>query len=173
MIKMNKKRWNKKGWIRIVEAFVAILLITGVLLITINKGFFRKDIAEKVYEIQASILREIELNNELRNKILNAKDDGATLEVDIESHKSDGTLNLGNRAGQFPAEVWNRIDQRISQSISLECRAKICDLNWMCGLSKYPGKNIYVQSVAISATIDQTNPNLKPRQLKLFCWEKG
>ena len=62
---------NKRGWIRVVEAFVAILLITGVLLIVINKGYIgKKDISKQVYDTELSILREIELDDGLRNQIL-------------------------------------------------------------------------------------------------------
>ena len=40
---MQKIKNNKKAWIRIIEAFVALLLITGVLLIVINKGYIGKE----------------------------------------------------------------------------------------------------------------------------------
>jgi hypothetical protein len=46
VIKMKKKNFqltifqkkNNKGWIEIVEAFVAVLLVAGVLLFVLNKG---------------------------------------------------------------------------------------------------------------------------------------
>ena len=59
---------HKKGWIRIVEAFVAILLITGVLLILLDKGYLKEDISSKVYEAEVSILRGVQLDLELRRK---------------------------------------------------------------------------------------------------------
>ena len=63
---------NKRAWIKIVEAFVAILLVVSVLLIVLNEGYIEKnDISLKVYEIELSILREIQSNNSLRADILN------------------------------------------------------------------------------------------------------
>ncbi|MBD3247200.1 hypothetical protein GF378_01110, partial [Candidatus Pacearchaeota archaeon] len=53
---------DKRGWIRIIEAFIAVLLVAGALLIVINQGYIGKaDISEQVYEVQLAILREIEL----------------------------------------------------------------------------------------------------------------
>jgi hypothetical protein len=134
-----------------------------------NKGFFGRNIADKVHEIQASTLREIELDDALRKDILNAP--YATGASGISSHKADGTLNINapTVAGDFPITVWNRIDKRLSEYSYLICRAKICELALVCGLDDYPDKNVYVQSVAISASIGSSTTL---RQLKLFCWEK-
>src|SRR3989344_493349 len=63
--------YDKRGWIRVVEAFVAILLIVGVLLFVINKGYIgKKDISKQVYDAEISVLREIELDDNLREEIL-------------------------------------------------------------------------------------------------------
>jgi len=135
---------NKRGWIRIVEAFIAVLLIAGVLLIVINKGYVGKeDISESVYKSQVAVLREIELDNTLRQKIL-----------DVE---------LG---AEVPEDVLDKISNRIPSY--LECGSKICGLNEICELEEYPKKDVYAQSVAITATVTDYNP----RQLKLFCWAK-
>jgi len=141
---------NKRGWIRIVEAFVAILLIAGTLLIIINKGYLEKeDSSSKIYDLQISILREIELNNEFREQILNA-----------------GELPINWDDINFPLEVKNKILYRTPNY--LKCEAKICEMDKICELKVYPNKNVYAQAVAITATLKI----YKPRQLKLFCWEE-
>ena len=62
---------NKRGWIKIVEAFIAVLLITGVLLVIINKGYIGKqDISSKVRETLTAILREIQLDKDARTEVL-------------------------------------------------------------------------------------------------------
>lgn len=139
---------NKRGWIRIVEAFVAILLIAGTLLIVINKGYIgKKDISKDVYEIETSILREIELDDNLRAEILNANLD---------------EVNEGNAP-----KTRDKINVR--KPDYLECRAKICKMNEICVLDSLDiEKEIYAQSVAISASLDTYDP----RQLRLFCWER-
>ena len=136
---------NKRGWIKIVEAFIAVLLITSVLLIIINKGYIGgKDISQKVYDVQLSILREIELDDSLRAEILGVEN--IPVEVDENS------------------EVYKRIENR--KPAYLKCSAKICDLNVICALDNYPDTDVYVQSVAIATTLQSD----AMRQLKLFCW---
>ncbi len=134
---------NKKGWIKIVEAFIAILLVAGVLLFVINRGYIGKtDISERVYQAQLSILREIELNDTLRTEILSAPLDG-----------------------DVPDEVINKINER--KPDYLTCTSKICKMDVICESDETPlDKDIYAQPVAIAAEGSTFNP----RQLKLFCW---
>ncbi|MAG79031.1 hypothetical protein CMI40_01500 [Candidatus Pacearchaeota archaeon] len=140
---------KKKGWVKIVEAFIALLLIASVLLIVIDKGYIgKKDISSKVYEAELSILREIELDDNLRDDILN----------------SNLPINWDNES--FPQSVKDKINERIPSY--LECNAKICEMDKICALDKYIDKDIYTQSIAISANLEIYNP----RQLKLFCWDK-
>jgi hypothetical protein len=146
------KKSQKKGWIRIIEAFVAILIVAGVLLVTVGEGYINKeDISEKVYNDQIKILREIELDSSLRNDILN-------LEVSIIPVESDEP--------DFPQGLTDKINIRMPNY--LECKAKICELEKVCALNSYVEKDVYAQPVAIAA--DENN--YSPRQLKLFCWVK-
>ena len=140
---------NKKGWIKIVEAFVAVLLVTGVVLISINSGYVEtKDISSEVYGIELSILREIKLNNTLKDYILIA----------------EPPLDWNNES--FPQEVKNKIDARTPNY--LNCEAKICSIDGTCDIERYFDKNIYAQSVTIAPTLTQIDPVY--RKLKLFCW---
>ena len=89
---------DKKGWIRIVEAFVAILLITGVILILLNKQeISERDISLKVYQTEIAILREIELDDNLRADILGV--DKSLLPVDWEDE-------------EFPLTIKEKISER-------------------------------------------------------------
>lgn len=146
-------RKNKKGWIRIVEAFIAILIITGVLLTVINKGYIgKKDISEEVYDSQIVILREIQLDDSYRNAILSVEQDDLPLEWD------SFTEDLGG--------VKTKIEGRTPAYLT--CTAKICKMNEICSYSGEDKGDVYALSVAISASSSQYNP----KQLKLFCSEK-
>ena len=102
---------NKKGWLEIVEAFVAVLLVAGVLLIILNRGYFQgSDISDQVYNIQVSIIREIQTNDSLREDIANAQG----LPVEWEEP-------------EFPLDVRNKIITRTPNY--LKCVGKICELN--------------------------------------------
>ncbi len=138
---------SKKGWIRIVEAAFAILLIAGVFLILLNKGYIKtEDISKKVSETEISVLREIELNSSLRSKII----------------QTDVSTNPEN----VPQEIEDIIQKRMPSY--LECKSKICELNnKICTRSDLPlDKDVYVESVAIATDSEQYNP----RQLRIFCW---
>lgn len=133
---------NKRGWIRIVEAFIAVLLVAGVLLYVINQGYIGKtDISEQVYQVQLSVLREIELDNALREQVLEV-----TIGEDV------------------PEDIQNKINQRVPDY--LECSSKICELDDICWGDVPIDKDVYAQAVAIAAQPD----NYSPRQLKIFCW---
>jgi len=140
---------NKKAWIRIAEAFTAILIVVGAAMIVLGGGIQREDISEQVYDIEISILREIQLNNTLREEVLN-------LEI-------GGGIEWDNAL--FPAETKDKISDKTPEW--LECVAKICPPENLC-LGEESEKNVYVQSVLITSTLDIFNP----RQLKLFCWEE-
>lgn len=138
---------SKKGWIRIVEAFVAILLIAAALLMTINRGALEKDnTIDHIYEYETSILRGIELNQGLRNEILNLD-------------------NVPVEWNDFPENVRNEIVNKIPAY--LNCEGQICDIDDDCFIDDLPQKDIYVRSTIISANLEIYNP----RQLKLFCWD--
>lgn len=139
---------NKRGWIRIVEAFVSILLITGVLLIILDKNYIeKKDVSEKIYETELSMLREVQSDDNLRAEIVNL--DGLPVKWDDEN---------------FPIDVKNKLISRTPNY--LHCEANICELNDDCVLDKEISKDVYAKSVIITATLEKYSP----RQLKLFCW---
>ena len=140
---------GKRGWIRIVEAFTALILIMVVFLIFINKGIVKGDSSKDVYEIQIRIEREIQINENLRNLIINIP-----------------FQQLPLRWENFPDEVKQKIIQETPSEII--CEARICEMNKVCVLENYPNKEVYVENVAITA--NQTN--YSPKQLKLFCWRK-
>ena len=141
---------NKRGWIRIIEAFLAILLVLGILLVILTGSFVGKeDLSSEVHRSQLAVLRDIQVDNYLRDDIL-----AAVIPVDSAWVES-------------PLSVQNRIEQRILKY--LECETKICALNAECnseGLTLPDEKNIYVQSVAIASAVSDS------KQLKLFCWRK-
>ena len=141
---------NKKGWIRIVEAFFSLLLIATVLLIVLNKGYLGgKDVSARVYDLQLSVLREIELDDTLRQEILNV---------------SDKILPIEDTHSSFPKDVMERINERMPNAYT--CKAKICAINVLCELNDYINQDVYAQPVAITATLNEYSP----RQLKIFCW---
>ena len=151
MIKYQIK--NKRGWIRIVEAFVGILLIAGVVLVVIEQDQTeREDASSRAYTSMISILREIELDNSLRSEMVNIQD--SSLPVEWSEFNISAPQTRARITGKTPGY--------------LECVGQICSTNDACLLAQNQEKTIYAESAVISSTIQSYNPRL----LKLFCWLK-
>ena len=116
---------DKKGWIRIVEAFIAILLIMSVIFVVLaNRVGNRYDEDEAIYQLQETVLDEIANNDTLRIELL------------------DNEL----------ANVNNFIRERIPASFSFE--TKICEVDSVCPLDSYRA-NVYANEVIISEFVIQ------------------
>ncbi len=62
---------NKKGWTRIVEVFMAITLIAALTMVLIdNSELQERNFSEKIYEEQSFIMQKIQLNDSLREDVL-------------------------------------------------------------------------------------------------------
>jgi hypothetical protein len=145
-------KMNKKGWIEILEAFIAMLLITAVILILLNKGYSdEEDISGRIYDIEVSILREIQFNNTLRGQILQV--DTASLPIRWDSE-------------EFPDDLRDKIMNRTPESVT--CIGAICDPSTNCIIDGLGKRDVYVQSVIISPT--PGNPIEVWMRLKLFCY---
>ena len=144
------KKKNKKGWIRIVEAFVAILIIAGIVLIVIGRDQSqREDSSSATYTSMVAIIREIQLNNTLRGEIL-----GTSGVIEWEGFDSAAPQTKAKIIEKTPAY--------------LECVGKICATNDVCLLANSQVKNIYSEDAIISSTLQTYNPRI----LKLFCWSR-
>ena len=144
---------NKRGWVEIVEAFIAVLLIAGVLIVIVNTTDFGKgDLSQRVYETQLSILREIQTDDTLRGEIASSTEE----------------LPIIWENPNFPAGVKSKITERIPNY--LECVGRICSIDATCVLDETRDKDVYSQSVVITATLES---GAVYRTLNLFCWTKG
>ena len=159
------KRREKKGWIKIVEAFVSILLVVGVLLIVINKGYIGRDVSLEIYEAELSILRGIQVDDSLRNDILVSNKSGYDSSVDESPLPIDWEY-FDNNEQRMLQGVKDKINEQVPDY--LECKAKICELSDVCLLDEITENEIYTQH----ATITANYAVFSPRQLKLFCWIK-
>jgi hypothetical protein len=133
---------NKKGWVRLVEVFVAVMLIIGLVLIIVsNRDYSVKDYSEEIYESQFNLLREIQTDDSFRTEILNSV-------IPLESE--DFSTNL---------------EEKIDSVEGYDCVAKICDLNSECE-REIDESEIFVRTIAITSSLNKYDS----RQLKLFCW---
>lgn len=114
---------NKKGWIRIVEVVLAIMLISAVILIISTKQIKKVDISKNVFEKQGEILSIIGENEELRTEIIG-----------------------GNEKG-----VNDLISKTIPNSWSFE--VVICNIDEICNKNLPSDKDVYVSEIIVSANL--------------------
>ena len=139
---------GKAGWIRMIEAFVAILIIGGVILVIINSQNESKDVSIYVYEDEMMMLQAVQLNESLRTSVLNI--DYANLPVDSE--------NSG-----FPADV-NATLERENPGY-LKCKAQICWIEDDCVIENNAAADIYTNQIIIFANLEIYSP----RKITLSC----
>ena len=154
MVKIENITKNKRGWIRIVEVFVSIVLLTSVLLVVSTKNSSKDiELQEQISNKEVAILQDIELNNQMRSEILGVAQENLPLEWE--------------EFGSSLQDITARINTLVPKD--LECQAKLCLLSDICMTNWSPKGDVYAKSVVISADLN----NYSPRQLKLFCTLKS
>jgi hypothetical protein len=140
---------NKRGWIRIVEASVAVLIILGVIL---SVSQIRKTATEKGLSGDITVLLdEIAKDATMRDKII------------IDSPASSEAENMIKNflAGEIK-------DPTINFSVA------ICPADSLCPLEPYPSDisgNLYAGSRIISTSLGNMGGGSK--RVSLFLWRKA
>ena len=138
---------NKKGWIKVLEASIAVLLVAGVIIFMIKSMDFNRDRqVSEIYNAEEDILRNIELNSSMRNEVL----------------KTSGSVEWRD----FPNSIKNLVAEK--KPLRHECAGKICSPEDSCMIERIETNNIYTQSVIITSNLTIYNP----RVIKIFCWER-
>lgn len=142
MIKLMK---YKHGWIRIVEAFIAIMMIFAALLIIISRQSQQDDYKEEIIKLQDSIISQISQDDNLRSEIL--------------SNNISGTEKY--------------IDGAIPKNINFS--VNICGFLSACpnpvNYSYVLNRDVYSDEVLISANLTYFNET-NAKKLKIFFWEE-
>ena len=81
---------SRRGWVRVVEAFLAILLIGTIIILVIEQNSGGDDISSLVYQDQLAMLRTVQLNDTLRSSVIRAtaipvSTDDANFPADVEA----------------------------------------------------------------------------------------
>lgn len=134
---------TKRAWLRIVEAFFAILLIFGAFFLIIENKKEKTEVytGEYIEDLQRTILNNLANDEEARIKILVERN---------ESYLNERIKTLLPPAIEFKIVLCNITD-------------KFCLFP-----GEYPDKNVYSMDRVISSTLE----NYDPVFLRLFVWEK-
>ncbi|MFH1501298.1 MAG: hypothetical protein ABIE22_05140 [archaeon] len=119
---------NKKGWLRIFEAFLAVIIIAGVLIVLVMNQRAHSDFDEGIQGFQRGVLFEIAENNNYRHQVLNNDATG------VESF-------VGGR--MIPG---------------MEFSMKICGVEEICRIDGEYNKEVYVAEIIISSNLTLYEP---------------
>ena len=137
---------EKGGFIRVLEATIAVLIIIGALLLIATQKEIRT--RNDLSEILQPLLNEISQNSTLREKIITEPAEDA--ESEIEAFLS---TRITNAALDFDVEV--------------------CELEDPCFLDAPVGDSvdIFVEERIITTTVT-SNLDFEPKKVKIFLWRK-
>jgi|SRR3989344_7324379 len=144
---------GEKGFLRILEAFIAIALIAGVMSFLYINQIQKNSQESMINDLIRIVLEKISSEPALRNAVLNANPD---------------EINKIN----------TEIEKFIPPSGELQFHFNICNIQEICscGLGISGGddcpedKDIYSDEVSVSVTLDSNS--VSPKVLRLFVWER-
>jgi hypothetical protein len=145
---LNRIKNENRAWLRIIEAFLAVLIVmSAVVIILVNKES-KSYLDERVYEKQEYILDLIEKNETMRIEI-----------IDTGINDPEGQTN-----NYFNGSI------RALLPGSLEYNTRICGLGDICIPSHVPtsGKDVFYSEKIITSSIN----NYAPKKVVLATWLK-
>jgi len=137
---------NKKGWIRIVEVFLAILLLMGVLMIIIKGDEVKFEKGKIINQKQAIFLNTVQINDSFRENIL-----------------SLSALPINSNESGFPENLKIYFLEEFEN-----CFMNICLPEDACVLDFKSEEEIYSKEILINSYDNVYSP----RKVKVICYEE-
>ena len=142
---------NKRGWVRIVEMFIAVLIISSAVLYVTSIRTESSDISEEVYEKQKEIFSVLGGNETFRNEIV------------LVNVIEDSCNNVP--IGSFI----DFIDESMPKN--WDFTINICDMDAFSNQGSPPDREIYISEMVITSTVS-SYPDFKARKVRLSVWRK-
>ena len=140
LIPLTKK--NKRGWIMILEAFIAIMVLIGFFIATIQRQTPQPDIAANVYKVQQQILWEASDDNAIREDVI-----------------------VNNQICSLENFVYLRTPSAFDYHVQTCDPPGLCPMNLSASEVK-PTGDVFVNDRILSTTLKEYNPTV----IQLFFW---
>ena len=144
---------NKCGWIRILEATIAVMIVAGVLVVVyakqVDKGIGPSDY---FYSLQREILMDVSSSSDLRLLVLNGDEAGLNMSI----------------FGDIPSAFGYYL--RICELGDVTDFCKIDDVGVVAEVAE---KDVFIEEIVISADLgDGGSATYSPKKVRLFVWER-
>ena len=136
---------NKRGWLRIMEATIAIMILAGVLITIYSMNHQSYDVSESIYVMQEEFLDDVENSYVYRTYVL--ENNASELQIFADDYFPsylDFSVIICNLTGEVEP----------------------CKLNNLTYLS-IRDKNLYVSQTVIATNVESYSPKI----LKIYSWE--
>lgn len=167
---------NKKGFLRIIEAVIAIVLILGfILYINYKTPENKLGVPDQVRSSMDSILNQLSLNSEsygsFRDCIL--KSDTSKCGIEGSEPENCECLNVFSNTNLGKCGLGTNFNDLMNTRISgYDYACEVCSESLSCTKinEKIPkSKTVYTDTIFIAPTKDVNN---EPRVVRLYFWEK-
>ncbi len=139
---------NRKGWIRIVESFMAIVILLGFVMVLLNQMNNFNEGKSLIEKNNLKILRNIETNLSLRNEALS---------LSLPSY-----FNNSGSSTNFEKYLSDKV------LVGESCFLYFCDLISSCNLKTEVLKEVYSSEIFLYSD----SSVYSPRKVKIFCYLK-
>jgi hypothetical protein len=148
---------GKRGWIRILEATIAVLIVSGTMMAIYlqQPADGRESMSEYAYSFQMQVLEDIVSDSSLRFYVLSIDDDLSG------------------------SESYEKLDEFVGESVPdvFGYLIRVCDPVEICKM--HPDvfiatldKDVFVEEVVISSELkDGASAIYSPKRVRLFFWE--
>ncbi len=140
-----RSRLNKRGWIRMLETVIAIMVLGSIILVVLNRQVPNVSSSDYISNIQKGILKDVSSNSTLYNYALSG--DESALKDFVFASVSNVVLNHSVRVCDLKSPMTD-----------CEIESPISDL--------LLDKNVYVEEIIISANLT----TYSPKKVRLFTW---
>ena len=149
---------NKRGWMRILEATIAVLIVAGVLVVVYSRQEIRGvDQTDYFYNLQRQILMDVSSRSNLRLAVLKTE------------NVNDDYFDVVNDFIRLRIPEAFNYTIRICELTSPPTPCKINDDDYIATLDK----DVFVEEVVISSDLGNQRGEeyYAPKKLRLFVWE--
>jgi len=150
---------NKRGWMRILEATIAVMIVSGVLVVVysrqVDRGIAPTDY---FYSLQWQILADISSRSDLRLAVLNVDNEGS----------ADGNFSVIN----------DFVNASVPEAFGYSLR--VCDLGDDTDFCKMDSetyvatldRDVFVEDIVVSSELGNgDNRVIGAKKLRFFIWE--
>ncbi|MEK6951539.1 MAG: hypothetical protein AABX29_00835 [Nanoarchaeota archaeon] len=157
---------NKQGFIKTVEAIIAVLIIFIFIYYITPKSTGNKE-TNDIKELQAEILKGISENEVYRECIVSCPD-GSICTIEKSGISNNFNTQTCTNNNNIPADMKGFIEKSLTPKFKDNYQLVICTQG-NCG-SPPEKDTVYTSAVIVTSSLKTTPPTYNPKVVRLYLW---